>query len=962
MNKFRLIAAALLVAVLACGISSVPVFAQASELTGGLRGKVTGDDGSPLPGVTLVLSSRNLIRDQVLVTDADGNFFSPNLPPGDYRITMQLTGYVTTIVETNVVLGQMTVLNLAMKAGEISEEITVTSAKPVVEKTETESAVVLDKEFTEKLPVGRTYQSLMQFAPGVTGGSNANILGGTSNSNDWVIDGVSFRDPVTGTFGANINYDAIEVVDVKLTGISAEYGQFQGGLTNIITKSGGNTFTGSLRDTIRQGRWTELYSTSKISQYFLNGNAPTEFYGPEDDPLQHTVEFTIGGPIVPDSAWFFVAYNRPDTQGTATLGNQFGGPNSDGNWNNFFLGDYSTGKATWQVTDQHRVQLQYTEDPADTSRDYGALFFGPGAFDTQNIDLQSQGGFFWVGNWTASWTSNFVTDIKGSHFENGFGIAPLTSILPPFPGQPLSSTGQVGFYWDLFGSGHVYDANIFDESPEERLRDQWEASATMFFDTSLGTHTLKVGAEYQEQETVGSSVIQGDSYFIGGFLSDPAGAGGCGDACAYDIDNRVYYIWYDFAPGNQVGPTNEYTAIYIQDDWQLNENLSLNLGIRYEDTANENDLGEAIIDQADFAPRLGAAWDITGEGRHVVKATAARYLAGINLTTLSAFVRQAGGQSSYDIYFNDNFPSAGIPDWTLIGSVRPSPGSSQFDDDINVQYIDEYTLGYEFGFSPTMGLKFKYIDRSWEEIVTVRNFYEYPGGVPTKIQRIGNNDAAERSYKGFQLQFDKRFSDNWELSANYVNSESEGNVTTDSGFDTFGNYAGVPQSTENRFGLLPWDVEHNFKVQGYYIVPLKSTRHSVTLGSTFEYESGNPYARQRNSNTIVVGPGPDGIQDVPLGSSSAGGSDDQRNAVFTLLEPRGSRNEPSNWVLNLNVGYGFNFTRDVRFEARFEMFNVTNEQKPLTISAEDNVFFGYARALSDFQAPRSWRFNVALLW
>lgn len=989
MNKFKLIAAALLAALLACGMLATPVFAQTSELTGGLRGKVTSEDGSPLPGVTLVLSSRNLIRDQVLVSDGDGNFFSPSLAPGDYRVTMQLTGYVTTVVETQVVLGQTTVLNLAMKAGEISEEITVTSAKPVVEKTETESAVVLDKKFTEKLPAGRTYQSLIQFAPGVTGGANPNILGGTSNSNEYLVDGVSIRDPVTGTFGSNLNFDAIEVVDIKLTGVSAEYGQFQGGLTSVITKSGGNTFTGSLRDVITSGRWRDLREKDKIAKYFRDtngdgvGNPPTDSYSPTDDTVDHSVEFTIGGPIVPDNAWFFLAYRRPDTQTSAQLGNATGGPLGDGRYSNFFFGDYSTGKVTWQVADQHRVLMQYTEDPAQTTRDYHILFFGSGAFDTQNVDNQSQGGYHWVANWAASWTSNFVTDLKASHFENGFAVGNLTPVLPPFPGQPLSGTGRVGFFVDTFGSGYSYDNSVFDPFPEERIRDQFELGATTFLDTALGTHTLKIGAEYQEQERLGASIIAGDAYFYGWMAQDPAGVGGCGNACAYDIDNRSYSEWYDFAPATDAGPINEYGAIYINDDWQLNENWSFNLGIRYEQSINENDVGEKIIDQNDFAPRLGASWDVTGEGRHVVKATAGRYLAGINLTTLTSFVRAAGGQSSYDRYVNLDFEEpeydedtgellnsavTGIPNWALVAQIRPNTELAQFAPDLKVQYIDELTLGYEFGFSPTMGAKIKLIDRQWEEITTVQNFFQYPSGpVGELVTRIANNSNAERDYQAVQLQFDKRLSNNWELSANYVYSSSEGNVTSDSGFDTFGNYAGVPQATNNKEGPLPWDVEHAFKAQGYYVVPLKSTRHGVNLGGILNFASGNPYAR--NGNTIVVvGPGADGIQNFALGTPSQLCVDeddecpDQIIGVATFLEPRGSRIEPTTWTFDVNVGYDFNFTRDVRFEARFEVFNITNNQKPLAINAANSSSFGYATSLANIQAARSWRFNVALLW
>jgi hypothetical protein len=113
-----------------------------------------------------------------------------------------------------------------------------------------------------------------------------------------------------------------------------------------------------------------------------------------------------------------------------------------------------------------------------------------------------------------------------------------------------------------------------------------------------------------------------------------------------------------------------------------------------------------VIDDSGFAPRLGASYDITGEGRYVVKATAARYLAGINLTTLSPFLRQAGGQSTYDLYFNNNFPNAGLPDWLLIGQVR---STGTFDPNLKPQYFDEYSLGYEHSFAPNLGAMLRFI-------------------------------------------------------------------------------------------------------------------------------------------------------------------------------------------------------------------------------------------------------------
>ncbi len=97
-------------------------------------------------------------------------------------------------------------------------------------------AVEVPRTFYQNLPAPRAYQSLVDFAPGVSGSRTANpsILGGTANSNIYLVDGISTTDPVTGTFGLNFTFDVIEAVDVKLTGISAEYGEHQGGIVNLI--------------------------------------------------------------------------------------------------------------------------------------------------------------------------------------------------------------------------------------------------------------------------------------------------------------------------------------------------------------------------------------------------------------------------------------------------------------------------------------------------------------------------------------------------------------------------------------------------------------------------------------------------------------------------------------------------------------------------------------------------------
>lgn len=966
----------------------IPLAARAgSTQTGTLRGSVFDSQGEAVVGALVSLHSPSLIRERVVLTDAQGGFFAPGLPPGDYKVTAKLEGYITVELSTNVEVDKTTPISVTLKEGAITETVTVTAERPVVDKTSTESTRVLEKSFTEQLPVLRSDLELLKFAPGVVDlddDGNANFLGGTSSSNNYLIDGVSTRDPVTGTFGTNLNFDAIESVDVKLTGISAEYGQTQGGVSNVILKSGGNEFTGSLRDTITSPAWTEWYSQEATSRFAPDVSAgqglgftytrPDRGARPQgSDEKSHQITTTLGGPVVVDNAWFFLSYDRIDNRASAALGNPSGGADGGGGYIDFFDGDIGSAKITWQATNKHRLQYNWTEDPARTSRCYGAELIGVSCYESYNVDNQKQGGYVWVGNWNAVWSPTILTDVKIARFNNGFAIEPLSPI-PTRPGLPLGNDGTPGTTIET-SFGILLDANVFDEFPETRDRKQYEASLTKFLDTGrAGSHTIKVGADYQEQINPGSSALQGNALFYVDLAAAPAGFGGTADP--YDIDNRIYSLWIDFAPPTDATPKNEYTALFVNDDWQLNGNWAFNLGLRWEKSNNLSDINEQIIADSGFAPRLGAAFDVKADGRHVVKATAARYLAGINMTTLSPFTRAAGGQSSYDLYINLNAPNPGTPDWLLIAQARPDPDTAQFAPDVKPQSIDEYTLSYETQVNPTLGLSVRAIDREWSNILTTQFRYDYATGTPRKIARLINNPSSERTYRALVLGVDKRLSNNFAFNGSYTYSKAEGNVVSDESFDSFNSFPGVPQVTENRYGRLPWDVPHAVKVQGFFTVPLESPRHGLTFGTVANYLSGAPYAKNRQLQ-VVVGPGADGVQNTGLGTPSTdpGSVNDQVDTVVEFFEERGSHRIGSAWNLDLSAVHRFRFSKSASFESRFEVFNVFNNQQPLTVSTQwfenpttagqrsSNHVFGYPTSYGGFfQARRAYQLQFAVLW
>src|SRR5207247_1802301 len=193
---------------------------------------------------------------------------------------------------------------IAMKLGATTEAITVTGEVPIVDKTNVSANTRLREKEFQKLPLGRDYQTLFNEAAGVEGGpgqsANPNTHGALDGNNLYLFDGTDVTDSVTGTFGANLNYEAIQEVSVNTAGLSAEYGRAVGGVITVITKSGTNTPEGSLKLLLSNDQWNSQNKTH--NQVTGESLARTKF-----DHVNPTYSGTLGGPILRDRAWFFGA-------------------------------------------------------------------------------------------------------------------------------------------------------------------------------------------------------------------------------------------------------------------------------------------------------------------------------------------------------------------------------------------------------------------------------------------------------------------------------------------------------------------------------------------------------------------------------------------------------------------------------------------------------------------------------
>ena len=281
--------------------------------TGTVTGIIESSDRVALPGVQITASSAVLQGERTTVTDVNGVYYLRALPPGDYALTLTLPDFRPASRENVVVgVGGITAVSATLSPASLIETVTVTAEAPPNAATMTTSQTY-GKSQIDALPIGRRPADLAAFAPGVstppTSASGQIIMGGAFGfDNVFMVNGVDVNDNILGTANNLFIEDAIQEARVLTHGISAEYGRFSGGVVNIVTKSGGNTFSGSFRQNVSNPAWI--------------AETPRQVENGLDNPdlVSHTFEGTFGGPLVLNRLWFFSAgrYENSDTQHTFT--------------------------------------------------------------------------------------------------------------------------------------------------------------------------------------------------------------------------------------------------------------------------------------------------------------------------------------------------------------------------------------------------------------------------------------------------------------------------------------------------------------------------------------------------------------------------------------------------------------------------------------------------------------------
>jgi outer membrane receptor protein involved in Fe transport len=771
---------------------ATPIVAQ---ISGTLAGTVT-QDGVPLPGVTVTITSPNLQGSRTAVTNEGGGYNFPALPPGDYTVRYELEGMQTVTRRINVALAQNARLDAALQMSTVTEAITVTAAAPAVAETQ-EIQTTFQHETIEDLPVGRTIVAITNLAPGVSanGVNGLQISGSMSYDNLYTVNGVVIQENLRGQPENLFIEDAIQETTIQTGAISAEFGNFTGGVVNAITRSGSNEFSGSLRDSLTNPSWTADGPTF----YSLSGSTVVGNRHPDQvNATNHVYEGTFNGRILRDRLWFATAgrYAKTTGQGAFT--------NANGTFQTSNKNERRELRLTGAITASHNLVGSYLESPTERTNDCQLTCFDSSALDPAVENPNTLKSAFYTG----ILTQNFVVEAKWAKRDFAF-VGYGGELTDRITGTPVR-LNQSGFGATV--TNHYYFCGSCGD--EIRDSDSRGLKTTYFLGTkSFGNHNFVLGAE-RYHETRLANNYQSSSGYVAILNQLDNATIGSGFTPRYDpatgqvtlgVRGGLDYIQYREINQPSIGSDLTTDALYFNNRWDLNSRWSFNLGARYDRNDSGDSQGQQIANDSEISPRLGVTFDPLANGRFNVRASYGTYV-GRLAETVANSGSAAGNSERYDIRYNGPNITNVTPQEALrqmfawydsmggISKNNPNlpyfafsiPGAStQIRESLTSPSVDEITLGGSMAFNRGF-VRLDYITREW------KNFYDIalnldtgritlPSGAVVDVGLVTNNDEyLERNYNAIELQTQFRPIARLSLGTNYTWSRLESNSAGES--------------------------------------------------------------------------------------------------------------------------------------------------------------------------------------
>jgi hypothetical protein len=902
---------ALLFLVLIALVNPAGLFAQERST---IEGTVKDTAGKPLENIIVKITGELLPAGRTYTSGKDGQFRFPGIMPGTYTLTATHAGWTAINEKETIVVGvgrSAQVQFVMVSMGQVAEEVTVRAASPVIDLKSTEIASNWQKAAVEKLPLGRSYSSLWQLAAGVADNRDfAPNAGGNKQDNVFLFDGSNITNPFFGTLGANFSELDIAEVSIKRGGISAEFGRAAGMVTNAITKSGTNVFSGSFRLVAEPAGFTGKSKDATIVTKYNNTNPA----------------LSLGGPIIKDKLWFYTSANLPRTTTTGRINNLGAVPDAKSVDNEFFF------KLTANPWANHLITASIRNDK------YKSENGGVGVNDHPDVSITGE-GLNRVLYLSWSWTINQSTylELKYDHVVNDYKSVPdkLIGYQPAFdPTHPeLMGYFQTAAPFATVGGAKAagqYVGVASETNTQNFFRDEAKFVLSKYLDFTGHSHLIKAGFSFDD----GGEYLDRLANGWGSIIYYPTGSSTYGAAGKPGFRARYYP---QQAAQDSRGRTY---GIFLQDTVSIGERLTLTLGVlaNRDEFSVETSTGKKTFLKFNFdkeiQPRLGFTYMLDPKAGDKFYANWGRY----NNMDNRSLARAAAPLRVYrqDAYF--------LMDGTKIYDMPQAAETGKYIlPNLKPTYSDEFVLGYSRPFLEVWSLEV------WGQYRSVHNVIEdYPttnrlttsagtfvygnldGELYDKnLNVIATGVTAKRYYTAVSFELKKQWSDKWSLTAMYTWSRLYGNWDLDYSPGTSLFYAssyimdgpGLYVDDPLRYGYASGDRTHIFKLFGAW-EPL----HNLTLGGYLRAQSGKPWEAR--------------VKDPIYGT------------YYMYAEKAGSRRLDT-WV-NLDFQVSYTIPIAGKFQGIIEarMMNVFDTQTIMNVDIRyDQLTFGNA---TSYASPRKF--------
>lgn len=637
-------------------LATWPLAAQ--ELSGSIQGVVKDTSGGVLPGVTVEARSPQVVGVTTTVTDAQGVFRFPALPPGNYIVTASLEGFTPARSEALLAVGQLLRLDLTLSIAGVTETVMVTGESPLIDVKQNASFATIQQDIIDRIPKGRDFTSVVSSAPGTNNESYAGgiqIDGASGSENRFIIDGMDTTSIRSGTSSKTMLVDFVQEVQVKSSGYNAEFGGATGGVINVLSKTGSNVFHGTaasyytgnflrgpVRSTWRINPWTDVGGTfpGELEQVKSRDNDSWHNLNPV---------FDIGGPVVRDGLWFYLGVSQNRNDYSRTVKYMYSDPVGVQRTFDWFNQDRHL---NWNITTQisNNVRLRVSgANQWDKSRGSAPAFQYEGStfagFTGPQAVLNGQST---SGGWTSApyytdeqkYVENY--DLTGNDYTNQLFSGNLDWVITPtlfinatagaltynttqpenfaamspriyyatsnmtyLPGEiPDDMRHQAGWY-NIDRSNSLSKRQFY-----QRL---FTNINTIWYKTLAGQHTFKAGVRFERVNNEMNSGYQYPIFSIYWNSTRTSSLDGSRQRGTYGYWRARTYGTFGEAHANN-------WSVWIQDSWTVKDKLTINAGVRAESEevpsySGSTGVGLKFSFGDKLAPRLGFSYDVKGDGK-----------------------------------------------------------------------------------------------------------------------------------------------------------------------------------------------------------------------------------------------------------------------------------------------------------------------------------------------------------